>query len=306
MLAVSEWWTVGSDLAVAAGTIGLAWFTWRLARQTRTLAVETGEDVRAGARPVLLDAAQGRPPHIVLQEGSNFGEVFLDIVNAGHGPALNAFTYVQTATANETRATDLTIIGNLPPGETLAVRIGGVLGTDVSGSDAPYLSLRMIFGYSNLANRTHYSVVLLSDPGHGLPRTFDTNGQADIRLDRDATEVGEGPAPQQQWRVTFRGAALTHNQLVKLRADAIEYVSGHEVAGTHSSSVFLSAHSAKDAIARVQAVLGPRAPFAGYDARPFQSPPLLFEKPSRSDKAATVVRRWRARVSGVFKRRKAG
>jgi len=244
MLAVSEWWTVGSDLAVAAGTIGLAWFTWRLARQTRTLAVETGEDVRAGARPVLLDAAQGRPPHIVLQEGSNFGEVFLDIVNAGHGPALN--------------------------------------------------------------NRTHYSVVLLSDPGHGLPRTFDTNGQADIRLDRDATEVGEGPAPQQQWRVTFRGAALTHNQLVKLRADAIEYVSGHEVAGTHSSSVFLSAHSAKDAIARVQAVLGPRAPFAGYDARPFQSPPLLFEKPSRSDKAATVVRRWRARVSGVFKRRKAG
>src|SRR3954466_9382494 len=62
MLAVSEWWTVGSDLAVAAGTIGLAWFTWRLARQTRTLAVETGEDVRAGARPVLLDAAQGRPP----------------------------------------------------------------------------------------------------------------------------------------------------------------------------------------------------------------------------------------------------
>src|SRR3954452_12264955 len=34
----------GGDLLVGGGTLLLAWFTWRLARQTRTLAVETARD----------------------------------------------------------------------------------------------------------------------------------------------------------------------------------------------------------------------------------------------------------------------
>jgi len=47
----------GGDVIVGVGTLLLALFTWRLARQTRALSRSTATEVRSGSRPVLVDEA---------------------------------------------------------------------------------------------------------------------------------------------------------------------------------------------------------------------------------------------------------
>jgi hypothetical protein len=49
--------STAASIAAALGTLVLAYFTWRLADQTKRLAAETEEDVRAEWRPVLVARA---------------------------------------------------------------------------------------------------------------------------------------------------------------------------------------------------------------------------------------------------------
>src|SRR3954469_21586678 len=101
-LAVSETLAFTADIAVAVGTLALAWFTAGLARETKKLARETADEVRGGSRPVLIDAA-GQGATMTTARGANFGDVRLIARNVGDGPALNAYGYALAATRNENR-----------------------------------------------------------------------------------------------------------------------------------------------------------------------------------------------------------
>ncbi len=74
-----------SAIASALATILLAFFTWRLAVQTRALAGETEQDVSAQWRPVLIATRPATLSHVVNQP------VGFDcrLENVGGGPALN-------------------------------------------------------------------------------------------------------------------------------------------------------------------------------------------------------------------------
>lgn len=77
----------GWDSLVAIATGVLAAITACLASSTRQLARETGEDVRAGIRPVLIDPGGGGPDVQYEEKGS--GRCVITLQNVGPGPALN-------------------------------------------------------------------------------------------------------------------------------------------------------------------------------------------------------------------------
>jgi hypothetical protein len=290
--AVSEWWAFGADIAVAIGTLGLAWFTARLARETKRLARETAEDVRAGSRPVLIDAA-GTTATMTTTAGENRGGVQLTVRNVGDGPALNAYAYVLAATRNENRQSKLTPVGNVAPDTDVNAVLADVLTRNVSGSVESYLFLRVIFGYTDLGGRRYHSVVRLQDPNHGQRTTYDrepNSTESPVQpLRASGTEVGEGAAPPPQWRVSFAGRELPEEFKARLRANAMLHMGGHGLpGGSWSFSVIVSADRATEAIELVQTALGPGAPFVGYAAEPWKADPFALQQWSRSTR---VVRR---------------
>jgi hypothetical protein len=87
-------WEFGWEALVAIGTLTLAFFTWRLARQTGDLARETANEVRSNARPVLVAAAgTGARLEVGGPSDRDYGTLVIPVRNAGRGPALNAFAY---------------------------------------------------------------------------------------------------------------------------------------------------------------------------------------------------------------------
>src|SRR2546430_11084307 len=75
-------------ILAAAGTGLLAFFTWRLAKESRSLAKETGEDVRAEWRPVVVTLPESILS-VTVGTNSNVAEVATALANVGKGPAIN-------------------------------------------------------------------------------------------------------------------------------------------------------------------------------------------------------------------------
>lgn len=305
VLAVSESWATWADVAVAAGTLALAVFTWALARQTRALAKETAEDVRAASRPVLIDAAGTTNAMMQTATAENFGSLRLTVRNAGKGPALNAYAYALVATRNENRQSRIVVIGNVAPEAEAMVVLKDVLTRDVSGSREAYLFYRVILAYADLVGRQFHSVIRMSDPERGQRRTWergsyardlDPGNEPHDRLTVHGTEVGEGAAPPQQWRVTFAGRELSHDHRARLRANGLLHSGAYGMPGGNwTFSVFASAERAAEAIERVRDALESDGEFVGFAAQPWESSPWALRPPSRwhraRSRAASLLRR---------------
>jgi hypothetical protein len=289
-------WDLGWEALVAAGTFTLAWFTWRLARQTRSLAVETAREVRSVSRPVLIDPA-GAVARMEVGGGADrtYGGLSFAIRNAGGGPALNTYAYAISTTRAGDVQTTLANVGNVAPEEETTVQLGSVTNVDTSGEMDTFLAVRVIMGYSDLAGARYYTVVRLSDPEEGSKRDG-TMRWDDLKS--EGTTVGEGALPPQQWRVTFRGRDLSEDDKQRLRGSAIHYTGGHGIpGGAWSSSVFLFADDSEEAIRLVRTELGgDRAPFGGWVAQPWATDPLVFREPPRLSQAVDVARRVLRRI----------
>jgi hypothetical protein len=300
-------WEFGWEALVAIGTLTLAFFTWRLARQTGDLARETASEVRSNARPVLIAAAgTGARLEVGGPVDKEYGTLVIPIRNAGRGPALNAFAYAITTTRAGDARTNIVNVGNVPSDGDAAAHILSVKNVDATDSweRDGFLAIRAVIVYSDLAGAQFHTVVRLSDPEGGARRDGPTQW---IDLTAEGTTVGEGSVPTQQWRVTFRGRHLDDEQVRHLRADAIQYFGGHSVGtsptpeatldGAWSSTVFVFADRSHDAIDRVRAALGgDQAPFGGWAAEPWALEPIVFHEPTRSDRVADWMRRRWARV----------
>jgi hypothetical protein len=214
----------------------------------------------------------------------------LAVRNAGHGPALNAYAYAISTTRVGDKPTDITNVGNVPAGDDARVVIEKVTDADTSGERDTILKIRVILSYADLAGERYHTVLRLSDPAKGR-RPAPTDSPRSENLEFEGTTVGEGDVPPEQWRVTFRGRQLTGEQIRRLRADALQYLSGHGTeGGGWSSTVFVYADSRDEAIERVRAALGgDQAPYGGWAAAPWGYE-LHFHKPTRRARAAEAFK----------------
>jgi hypothetical protein len=295
-------WEFGWEALVAIGTLTLAFFTWRLARQTGDLARETANEVRSNARPVLIAAAgTGARLEVGGPPDKGYGTLVIPVHNAGRGPALNAFAYAITTTREGDARTNIVNVGNVPSDGDAAAHILGVKNVDATDSweRDGFLAIRAVVVYSDLAGAQFHTVVRLSDPGGGTRRDGATQW---IDLAAEGTTVGQGSVPMQQWRVTFRGRHLDDEQVRHLRADAIQYFGGHSVGtspsreatseGVWSSTVFVFADRSHDAIERARAALGgDQAPFRSWAAEPWALEPILFRELTWRERVGEWMRR---------------
>lgn len=228
---------VGWDALVAVGTLvlaavtgTLAFFTYRLASKTSDLAASTSDEVKASLRPVLIPPAQGGQ-FPAIEAGTE--NLRLGVLNAGRGPALNAYAYAIVATLTIYERTDIAQFGNLAPNGDGVLVIPGVPDGDFAAhSDESYFAVFVVIVYNDLAGRIYHTVVGLSDPAKGGPviAPQGTVGPPPARIfDMAGSEVGEGPAPPPQWRVTFSGPEISDDQKERMRASAIVLFGGHAV-----------------------------------------------------------------------------
>jgi hypothetical protein len=145
-------------------------FTAWLASKTSELATETAEDVRAGIRPALIDAAETTGASIEVGTEGDVGAVRLTVRNAGAGPALNIYAYALVVTSVENTQTPYKIIGNVAPNDDVRIEIPSVPNRDTSGGQQSYLALRVVLVYSDLADRRYHTVIRLTDPEKGQRR----------------------------------------------------------------------------------------------------------------------------------------
>lgn len=90
---------VASDVAVAVGTLTLAWATYQLVRKTGTLAEQTQRDVEGQFLPIVLSLghrASGAhfPEDQTTGEGDWITSVSVAVENVGRGPALDVHLHV--------------------------------------------------------------------------------------------------------------------------------------------------------------------------------------------------------------------
>jgi hypothetical protein len=268
-------------LALAIATGLMVFFTHRLASKTADLALETAEDVRSSARPVLIDpsATEAR-----MESGGahDSGTLVVRVYNAGPGPALNVDADVYVATTSFDRRTRSTKIGNVAPNTPLNVVIIDVPNVDTSGSHQSYLALRLNLTYSDLGGRRYYTVIRLSDPGKGQRRGSTDRQWHD--LEQDGTEVGEGMAPPPQWRVGFSGK-LADDERARLHGGAIQLLAATATGSSSTPtppepavwrySAMVTARTRDDAIAQVQGVLGADR-FQAWSGDPWTGDRLYF------------------------------
>jgi hypothetical protein len=269
---------IGWDALAAAATLALALFTWRLARRTADLATSTAAEVRAGLRPALVHSAGDRVPVVSPAEDAT-GELRLPLLNAGRGPALNAFAYAIVGTSEASIRTDIVPVGNLAPDHTADMVIPGVPDGDHGrDEDRTYYAAYATVIYEDLAGRSYYTVVALSDPAKGqivIPSRHTVGGPWPRLLNPGGTETGEGNAPLPQWRVTFSGPELADDQRERLATAAVLPFGRHSggtglgpappKASWWRHSAFAAGASAADALSRVRDALADER-FVGYEA----------------------------------------
>jgi len=186
-------WAFGWDFFVALGTLGLAWFTARLAARTRDLAQETAADQRAQWRPVLLPIAAtpsqyygARPddPGIFynLQEKS----LHVRIRNNGRGPALYVRAHLERAGEEGALSPRNWSRGTLAPGEAV----------ELTFEHASFAQrAQLLLDYRDLAGRPHASVCTI-ERGTFDPRVYDVL----VFEDHSVTKLGDALYPQEGLR----------------------------------------------------------------------------------------------------------
>jgi hypothetical protein len=269
-------WEFGWEALVALGTLGLALFTAYLAWTTRRLARTTGEDVRAGSRPVVIDVA-GDHPTTRTSVGANFGELRVRVRNGGRGPALNIYAYALVRTTNEDHRSDTIMVGSLAVDGEAEVVLPEVQTRDCSGSMESFLALRVALTYTDLAGSPFFTAIRLSDPNHGqrIDALKGDDGSVQQLLEQHGAEVGEGAVPDQQWRVVLIGPRLGNDDTMRLRSRGIQYVSAHSPAGgVWSSSVFVSGND-REAVRRLIADAAGEL-FTIREMKPWEFDPLSF------------------------------
>jgi hypothetical protein len=161
-------------MLAAAGTFILALFTWRLASDTRRLAFETGEDVRAEWRPVLIP--EGTVHRVQYVPRSDVGTLLLSLSNVGRGPAINVSVWIESATSTETEE-DPTDLGTIAPGKAVEARVSHPLFSDSSGRSRREYDVHV--AYDDLATRGHETFLIFSDPADGVHKWQQAQGAAE-------------------------------------------------------------------------------------------------------------------------------
>ncbi|MCW2995499.1 MAG: hypothetical protein JWQ18_2994 [Conexibacter sp.] len=212
---------IGWDAAVAIGTGvlalstgALAAYTARLAKKTSDMAEDERDAAKARTRPVLMPPSEVRAVISRINSDAEPIALRLALVNAGVGPALNAYAYAVVATSAGSVQTRLATIGSVAPDHSADIVIPDVPDHDAGDfDDNAYLAVYVTVVYGDLGDRTYHSVIGLLDPDRGLalqPRPGFISGPRTLEV--LATEVGEGDAPPPQWRVTFTGPDVTDDQ----------------------------------------------------------------------------------------------
>lgn len=239
---------IGWDAAVAIGTgvlaisTGvLAAYTARLAKKTSDMAEEEREEAKARTRPVLMPPAEAKAAISQINSDTEPVALRLSVMNAGVGPALNAYAWVIVATSAGLHRSRLVPVGSIAPGYGADIAIADVPASDTGAVEHnAYLAAYVTLVYGDLGGRSYHSVVGLLDPERGLP--IGTTPGYVVRprmLDVSGTEVGEGDAPPPQWRVQFAGPQVSDDQRNRLAAaNVILLVATADVATTSPEQPF--------------------------------------------------------------------
>jgi hypothetical protein len=162
---------------VAISTGVLAAFTAWLAWSTRSLARETGEDVRAEFRPVLIDGGQGG---LTIAYGANgLGNAIVHVLNVGAGPAINTEAIIRVVQGDECSLSEGVSVGTVGPEKAGGAQVAIF---DVRPKMNVPTSLQVEYVYSDLAGRG-YRTVLTYDPvfESRIPEATFTINRTDVR-----------------------------------------------------------------------------------------------------------------------------
>ncbi|MFI6276872.1 hypothetical protein [Streptomyces sp. NPDC050988] len=177
-------WAFGWDFFVALGTIGLAFFTWRLAAKTRDLAAEGEADRRARWRPVLLPITDtpseyygGTPERHGVYYNPDMQMLHVRIRNSGPGPALHVRAQLERPDAEGALSRRDWSLGALGPGET----------QEPTFENAGFaVRAQLLIDYRDMADRAHATAVTI-ERINMMPRAYDVR----VFEDHNVTELGD-------------------------------------------------------------------------------------------------------------------
>jgi hypothetical protein len=238
---------IGWDAAVAIGTgvlaistFALAAYTARLAKKTSDMAEDEREESKARTRPVLMPPAEAKA--VISRINSDVEPVALrlNIMNAGNGPALNAYVWAVVATSTGIHRSRLLTVGSIAPEYGADIVIADVPDRDTGAVEHyAYLAAYVTLVYGDLGGRQYHSVVALIDPARGLPIQSTPGYMVGPRtLDVLGTEVGEGEAPPPKWRVQFGGPLVSDDERKRLEAANVVLFVASDDAATPGSGQF--------------------------------------------------------------------
>jgi hypothetical protein len=170
------------------GTGALAFFTWRLAKDTRKLASETAEDVRSEWRPVVV--AVVKDAFVTVPHGAELGALTVELENGGKGPAINVKVCPTTATSASREVHQTVELGTLLVGRGNEVTVENVPYRDPSGTPQSSLRYELTIEYEDLARRVYRTDVVYVDPKNGQNEA----GQPQVPLKLNYTFVWPTPA----------------------------------------------------------------------------------------------------------------
>jgi hypothetical protein len=171
-----------AGILTGAGTLALAFYTFRLAKSTRRLASETGDDVRAGWRPVLL--MSDSQVNLTRQRAAPKVSAAGGVLNGGRGPALNTTGSITSPT--DTQETIWTP-GDIGAGQTSRFDLDDALVIDVPDDPgASKVEVEVTLTYEDLGGRRYETKMHFVDLRAGPTRS---GGADEWIVDLDKTEV---------------------------------------------------------------------------------------------------------------------
>ena len=177
-----------AGILAASGTLLLALFTWRLASDTKKLAVETGDDVSSQFRPVVV-VSRSNQIHVIVTEGQQLAEFDVQFHNVGAGPALNMGITITSKSSVDERFLEETL-GTLGPDSRVNRRFQGILFRDTSGNEETALRLFVRASYEDVAGREHVSRFDYFDEERGRRSWPVTQGSTEtFPMDLITTEI---------------------------------------------------------------------------------------------------------------------